>query len=293
MKKVLVIVGPTASGKSSFGIKCAKAFNGEIISGDSIQVYKGLDIGSAKTLDTEDIPHYLIDIKGPKDNYSVKEFQEKGRELIEDISNRGKLPIVVGGTGLYIKALLYDYVFYDEENKDEPYDELSNEEIYEVLKKEDPKALEKIHVNNRKRLVRALNILRKHNEGISDIKDRQEHKMLYDAKIIGLTLNRDLLYQRIEERVDKMIEDGLLDEIKGLLDKGIDFSNQSMQGIGYKEFKDYFDGSSELNECIDKVKTNTKHFAKRQYTWFNNQMNMNWYEDNEKALKDIEKWLNI
>ena len=293
MKKVLVIVGPTASGKSSFGIKCAKAFNGEIISGDSIQVYKGLDIGSAKTLDTEGIPHYLIDIKDPKDNYSVKEFQEKGRELIEDISNRGKLPIVVGGTGLYIKALLYDYVFYDEDDKDEPYDELSNEEIYEILKKEDPKALEKIHVNNRKRLVRALNILRKHNEGISDIKDRQEHKMLYDAKIIGLTLNRDLLYQRIEERVDKMIEDGLLDEIKGLLDKGIDFSNQSMQGIGYKEFKDYFDGSSELNECIDKVKTNTKHFAKRQYTWFNNQMNMNWYEDNEKALKDIEEWLNI
>lgn len=288
-----MIVGPTASGKSSFGIKCAKAFNGEIISGDSIQVYKGLDIGSAKTLDTEGIPHYLIDIKDPKDNYSVKEFQEKGRELIEDISNRGKLPIIVGGTGLYIKALLYDYVFYDEDNKDEPYDELSNEEIYEILKKEDPKALEKIHINNRKRLVRALNILRKHNEGISDIKDRQEHKMLYDAKIIGLTLNRDLLYQRIEERVDKMIEDGLLDEIKGLLDNGINFSNQSMQGIGYKEFKDYFDGNSELNECIDKVKSNTKHFAKRQYTWFNNQMNMNWYEDSDKALKDIEEWLNI
>lgn len=288
-----MIVGPTASGKSSFGIKCAKTFNGEIISGDSIQIYKGLDIGSAKQLDTLGIPHYLIDIKDPKANYSVKEFQEKGRELIEDISNRGKLPIIVGGTGLYIKALLYDYVFYDEEEKDEPYDELSNEEIYEILKKVDPKALEKIHINNRKRLVRALNILRKHNEGISDIKDRQEHKMLYDVKIIGLTLNRDLLYQRIEERVDKMIEDGLLDEIKGLLDKGIDFSNQSMQGIGYKEFKDYFDGNSELNECIDKVKSNTKHFAKRQYTWFNNQMAMNWYEDNEKALKDIEEWLNI
>lgn len=288
-----MIVGPTASGKSSFGIKCAKTFNGEIISGDSIQIYKGLDIGSAKQLDTLGIPHYLIDTKDPKANYSVKEFQEKGRELIEDICNRGKLPIIVGGTGLYIKALLYDYVFYDEEEKDEPYDELSNEKIYEILKKEDPKALEKIHINNRKRLVRALNILRKHNEGISDIKDRQEHKMLYDGKIIGLTLNRDLLYKRIEERVDKMIEDGLLDEIKGLLDNGINFSNQSMQGIGYKEFKDYFDGNSELNECIDKVKSNTKHFAKRQYTWFNNQMDMNWYEDNEKALKDIEEWLNI
>lgn len=293
MRKVLVIVGPTASGKSSFGIKCAKAFNGEIISGDSIQIYKGLDIGSAKQLDTEDIPHYLIDIKDPKDNYSVKEFQEKGRELIEDISNRDKLPIIVGGTGLYIKALLYDYVFYDEEEKDEPYDELSNEEIYEILKKEDPKALEKIHINNRKRLVRALNILRKHHEGISDIKDRQEHKILYDAKIIGLTLDRDLLYKRIEERVDQMINDGLLTEIKGLLDSAINFNDQSMQGIGYKEFKDYFEGNAELNECIDKVKVNTKHFAKRQYTWFNNQMDMNWYEDQDKALKDVEEWLNI
>lgn len=293
MRKVLVIVGPTASGKSSFGIKCAKAFNGEIISGDSIQIYKGLDIGSAKQLDTLGIHHYLIDIKDPKANYSVKEFQEKGRELIEDISNRGKLPIIVGGTGLYIKALLYDYVFYDEEEKDEPYDELSNEEIYEILKKEDPKALEKIHINNRKRLVRALNILRKHHEGISDIKDRQEHKILYDAKIIGLTLDRDLLYKRIEERVDQMINDGLLTEIKGLLDSGISFNDQSMQGIGYKEFKDYFEGNGELNECIDKVKVNTKHFAKRQYTWFNNQMDMNWYEDQDKALKDVEEWLNI
>ena len=295
MDKVLVIVGPTASGKTGFGIKCANAFNGEIISGDSIQIYKGLDIGSAKatTQERKEAIHHLIDIKEANENYSVKEFQEKGRQLIEDITNRGKLPIVVGGTGLYIKALLYDYIFYDEDDEDEPYDDLSNQEIYEILKKEDPKALEKIHINNRKRLVRALNILRKHNEGISDIKDRQEHKMLYDAKIIGLTLNRDLLYQRIEERVDGMIKDGLLDEIKGLLEKGINFDNQSMQGIGYKEFKDYFDGNLELNECIDKVKSNTKHFAKRQYTWFNNQMSIEWFEDKEDAFKEIEEWLNI
>lgn len=295
MNKVLVIVGPTASGKTDLGIKCANLFNGEIISGDSIQIYKGLDIGSAKATieERKQAIHHLIDIKEANENYSVKEFQEKGRELIEDITKRNKLPIVVGGTGLYIKALLYDYIFYDEDTKDDQFEELSNEDIYEILKKEDPSSLEKIHLNNRKRLVRALNILRKHHEGISNIKDRQEHKMLYDAKIVGLTLDRQSLYQRIEERIDKMIAEGLIDEIKGLLNKGINFEYQSMQAIGYKEFKDYFEGTRSLEECINKVKTNTKHFAKRQYTWFNNQMPINWFIDKDEAIKEIEKWLII
>ena len=295
MQKVLVIVGPTASGKSAFGIECAKAFNGEIISGDSIQIYRGLNIGSAKISQDEmsNIKHHLIDIKDANETYSVKEFQERGRSLIEEISLKNKLPIIVGGTGLYIKALLYDYVFFDEEEKDNPYDELSNEDIYDVLLKEDPASLEKIHINNRKRLVRALNVLRKHKTGIADIASKQEHKLLYDAKIIGLTLDRDSLYERINMRVDKMIEDGLIEEIQGLLDSGINFSNQSMQGIGYKEFKEFFNGEKTLDECIASVKSNTKHFAKRQYTWFKNQMNLNWYEDKDSAKKDIEEWLNI
>ena len=295
MQKVLVIVGPTASGKSAFGIECAKAFNGEIISGDSIQIYRGLNIGSAKISQDEmsNIKHHLIDIKDANETYSVKEFQERGRSLIEEISLKNKLPIIVGGTGLYIKALLYDYVFFDEEEKDNPYDELSNEDIYDVLLKEDPASLEKIHINNRKRLVRALNVLRKHKTGSADIASKQEHKLLYDAKIIGLTLDRESLYERINMRVDKMIEDGLIEEIQGLLDSGINFSNQSMQGIGYKEFKEYFNGEKSLDECIASVKSNTKHFAKRQYTWFKNQMNLNWYEDKDSAKKDIEEWLNI
>lgn len=295
MQKVLVIVGPTASGKSAFGIECAKAFNGEIISGDSIQIYRGLNIGSAKISQDEmsNIKHHLIDIKDANETYSVKEFQERGRSLIEEISLKNKLPIIVGGTGLYIKALLYDYVFFDEEEKDNPYDELSNEDIYDVLLKEDPASLEKIHINNRKRLVRALNVLRKHKTGIADIASKQEHKLLYDAKIIGLTLDRESLYERINMRVDKMIEEGLIEEIQGLLDSGISFSDQSMQGIGYKEFKDYFNGEKSLDECINSVKSNTKHFAKRQYTWFKNQMNLNWYEDKYSAKKDIEEWLNI
>lgn len=292
MKKVLVIVGPTCSGKSSLGIKAAKLLNGEIISGDSIQVYKGLDIGSAKVTIAEqkEVKHYLIDIKEPSDNYSVKEFQEKGRELIDEISSRNKLPIIVGGTGLYIKALLYDYHFYDEDSRDNQYEDLSNEDIYNILKIKDPKCLENIHINNRKRLVRALNIIDKHGVGISEIKDNQTHTILYNAKIIGLSLDREILYKNIEERVDQMINDGLIDEIKGLLVKGITFANQSMQGIGYKEFKDYFNNEKSLEECIEEVKRNTKHFVKRQYTWFNHQMPIEWYTDKETALKEMEKW---
>ncbi len=295
MKQVLVIVGPTASGKTSLGIKCANKYNGEIISGDSIQIYRGLDIGSAKASKDEQslAIHHLIDIKDPFDNYSVKEFQEKGRALIDDITNRNKLPIVVGGTGLYIKALLYDYTFLDEEKDDDDFNELTNEQIYELLKVEDPKSLEKIHVNNRKRLVRALNVLRKHNTGISDIKDSQSHTMLYDAKIIGLNKDRQELYKTCDIRVDKMIEDGLIDEIKSLLDKGITFDNQCMQGIGYKEFRGYFDGTSSLEDCIALVKRNTHHFVKRQYTWFNNQMPIEWYDTSDESIyKSIDRWRN-
>ena len=293
MKKVLAIVGPTAVGKTDFGIKCANTFNGEIISGDSIQIYKGLDIGSAKPTKQElsQAKHHLIDIKDADETYSVKEFQDLGRCEIDNIYMENKLPIIVGGTGLYIKALLYDYVFFEEDEQDNQYEDLSNEDIYNRLKQLDPKALEKIHINNRKRLVRALNIYEKHNKGISSIKDEQEHKPIYDCLIIGLTTSRENLYSRIDERIDKMIEDGLVDEIKSLLDKGISFDNQCMQAIGYKEFKDYFENKKSLEECIKQIKTNSHHFAKRQYTFFNNQMNIEWFEDKEEALQRVKQWL--
>ena len=292
-KKVLVIVGPTAVGKTAFGIECAKAFAGEIISGDSIQIYEGLDIGSGKATieERKEAIHHLIDIKKPDERYSVKEFQEKGRKLIEEICERGKLPIIVGGTGLYIKACLYDYEFKDEVEPDEQYADLSNEDLYELLKQKDPKALEKIHINNRKRLVRALNIYEKHHEGISEIKDKQEHRPIYDCLIIGLTISRDRLYERIDERVDKMVEDGLVEEIRGLLNKGIGFDCQAMQGIGYKEFRAYFEEEKELSACIEMVKRNSHHFAKRQYTFFNNQLKVDWFEDRDEALERVKKWL--
>ena len=293
MEKVLVIVGPTAVGKTSFGIKCANSFDGEIISGDSIQIYKGLDIGSGKASKEElaSAVHHLIDIKEADESYSVKEFQSLCREYIDDISKRNKLPIIVGGTGLYIKASLYDYKFMDEEVEDYDYPELSNEQLYEKLKQIDPKALEKIHVNNRRRLLRAINIYEKHNQSMSEIKDEQEHKPIYDCLIIGLTDERDKIYSNISKRVDKMVEDGLIDEIKTLLDKGIGFDNQCMKAIGYKEFEEYFKGSKTLEECVEMVKTNSRRFAKRQYTFFNNQLNVEWYTDTKQALKRIEEWI--
>jgi len=296
MNKVLVIVGPTGIGKTEFGIKCSNTFNGEIISGDSIQIYKGLNIGSAKPTKDEQSKaiHHLIDIKEATDSYSVKEFQDLSRKLIDEISNSNKLPIIVGGTGLYIKASLYDYEFFDEDEEDNMYEDLTNEEIYNLLKEKDPKALDKIHINNRRRLVRALNIYEKHNEGISEIKDSQQHKPIYDVKIVGLTKPREQLYKDIEIRCKKMLDMGLIDEIKSLLEKGVTFDSQSMRAIGYKEYKDYFEGSKSLDECLEEVIKNTKHFIKRQYTWFNNQFkDMKWYEDKEEALEDIEKWLNI
>ncbi len=293
MQKVLVIVGPTAVGKTDFGIECAGLFNGEIISGDSIQIYRGLDIGSAKpTADERSrARHHLIDIKEADENYSVKQFQELGRSCIKEISERNRLPIIVGGTGLYIKACLYDYVFFDEDEEDYQYPDLSNEELYELLRQKDPEALEKIHVNNRKRLIRALNIFEKHHQGISSIKKQQEHKPIYDALIIGLTAEKEVLYQRINKRVDRMMEEGLLEEIDGLLKKGISFSDQSMQGIGYKEFKAYFNKEKSLEECVEDVKINSRHFAKRQYTFFKNQLDVNWYTDKKEALKQIERWI--
>ena len=293
MQKVLVIVGPTAVGKTSFGIECAKLFDGEIISGDSIQIYKGLNIGSAKP-DKEELSsakHYLIDIKDPDDNYSVKQFQDLCREYIDKIAKDNKLPIIVGGTGLYIKAALYDYTFFEEVNKDEQYEDLSNQQIYDLLMQKDPKALEKIHINNRKRLIRALNIYEKHNKGISTIKDEQDHKPIYDCLIIGLTCDRQQLYKRIDDRVDKMIEEGLEKEIQGLLNKGISFSNQCMQAIGYKEFKDYFEDDKSLDDVIEDIKRNSRHFSKRQYTFFNNQLDVKWFENTEEALSEVKKWL--
>lgn len=293
---IIVIVGPTGVGKTKLSVALAKKFNGEVINADSMQVYKGLDIATAKIKEEEkeEIVHHLFDICEVEDNFSVYDYQRLGRKKIEEITKRGKNVIIVGGTGLYIKAALYDYVFKEESTKDNEYLDLSNEEIYARLKEVDPKCLEKIHVNNRKRLVRALNVYEKNQKGMSEVIDAQEHKMLYDAKIIGLTCERELLYERIHKRIDMMVEAGLLNEIKTLLAKGASFDDKAMSAIGYKEFRPYFEDNASLDDVVNNIKRNTRHFAKRQYTWFNHQTPIEWFDINEldKALDAIKEWLN-
>ena len=295
MIKVLVIVGPTAIGKTSLSISLAKQFNGEIISGDSIQIYKGLDIGSGKVLESEmdNIKHYGIDILNPNDNFSVYEFQTKAREYINNINDNGKLAIICGGTGLYIKALLYDYIFVDQKELDYSiYDDLSNQQIYNQLLDKDPKSLDKIHINNRQRLVRAL-AMADNNIIKSEQIDSQEHKLIYDAMIIGLTDDREEVYNRINMRVDNMFNIGLEKEVRDLIDKGITFDNQCMQAIGYKEFKAYFDNEITLEETKELIKRNSRRYAKKQYTWFNNQTPIKWFKNKEYdvLVDEVKQWI--
>lgn len=302
-EKVLVIAGATAVGKTSCSIALAKHFSGEIINGDAMQVYQGLDIGTAKITkaEMESIPHHLIDTHKIEDHYDVKSFQAEGRNWIKEISNHGHLPIVCGGTGLYIKSLLYDYTFHEQE-RDEEFiaflDMLSNEQLYALLKQVDPKACDTIHPHNRKRQIRALEMAHAGNKK-SDVIDKQEHIMCYDAYLIGLTMPRELLYERIEQRFDIMMKQGLLEEVLALVKKNPHiWEYQCFQAIGYKEWKQYMNGTATIAQCRDQIIKNTKNFAKRQDTWFRNQLPMHWYDTQteawqEQIIKDVENWLQI
>ena len=283
MKKVLVIAGPTASGKTSFSIELAKRLNTEIISGDSIQVYKGFDIGSGKVTEAEKegVPHHLIDILEPGIQYSVKDFQKEARTLID---NSSKPMIIAGGTGLYLKACLYDYVFTDEEAspRNEKYDQYTNHELYEMLVERDPVQAEKIHENNRQRVLRSLTVLDNTGKRQSEIIDEQNHEPIYDFFIAGCTMAREELYERINLRVKMMIEKGLEQEVKGLLDKGITFEDPVMKGIGYREWADYFNGNLSITEVEALIARNSRRYAKRQYTWLNHQMPVHWFDPRNK-----------
>lgn len=277
---VLCIVGPTAVGKTKMSIELAKQLNGEIISGDSMQIYRGMDIGTAKaTMDErQGIPHHLIDEKNPDEPYSVAAFQQTVRAKMEEIKSRGKLPIIVGGTGLYIKSVLYDYEFAGESESKEideaKYGHLSNEELHAKLAAVDEAGAKDIHPNNRKRVIRALEIYETSGVKKSEMIEKQEHKMIYDACLIGLTDDRTVLYDRINKRVDVMYETGLVEEVKALFDEGIPAESQSIRAIGYKELYDYFKGFISLEESKELIKRNSRRYAKRQYTWFNNQMDV-------------------
>lgn len=280
MEKVIVIVGPTGVGKTKLSVDLARHFNTEIISADSMQIYKGMDIGTAKVRKDEafGIKHHLIDIKEIEESYSVFESQINIRKKISEINNMGKIPVIVGGTGLFIKAALYDYTFLKEENKEtQTYEGISNEELYEKLVSIDKESANKIHINNRRRIIRALQIANTDTKK-SDIINNQKHKPLYDIKMIGLTTDRKTLYNRIDKRVDKMLEEGLLDEVKAIYDKYKGKDYQSLQGISYKELFLYFEKKITLEEAIDLIKKKSRNYAKRQYTWFNNQFRVNWFD---------------
>jgi len=281
MKKVLTIVGPTAVGKTKLSIELAKQLNGEIISGDAMQIYRGMDVGTAKitSIEMEGIPHHLLDEKNPAETYSVAEFQKTVRAKIDDISDRGKLPILVGGTGLYVKAVLYDYEFTDEEKPHgEQYEALTNEALHIKLAAIDPESAKVLHPNNRRRVVRALNIYHETNQTKSEAIGKQEKKLIYDVTLIGLSDQREKLYERINERVDDMIKGGLMEEVKRLHQAGIKRDAQSIQAIGYKEIYDYLDGITDLETAIELVKRHSRRLAKRQYTWFRNQMDVTWFD---------------
>ena len=287
MKKIIVITGPTGVGKTRLSVKLAKKLNGEIINADSMQVYLGLDIGTAKITEPEkeNVPHHLFDICDVNKNYTIYNYQKDARAIINKLLRKRKVPILVGGSGLYIKAALYDYKLVKEKFHSE-FTDLTNEELLNEIKKHYDTD---IHVNNRKRLVRELNKIKNNSTNISNI-----NEPIYDIIVIGLTTERDKLYEIIDKRVDMMVKDGLIKEVKALYDSNI-HSKAIETGIGYKELYKYFDGEITLEEAIDLIKKNSRNYAKRQYTFFNNQMNVNWFnvdfDDFDNTINEVYEYI--
>lgn len=291
---LLVLVGPTAVGKTELSLEIAQTFNCEIISGDSMQVYRGMDIGTAKASPEERsrIRHHLIDIRNPDEPFSVNDFQREAREAIRDIQERGKLPFIVGGTGLYIQSVCYAYAFH-EGGADEAFREQmkafarehGNAALHEKLAEVDPKTAARLHPNDVRRVIRALEIYRQTGQTMSSQLAAQTRESPYRLCMIGLTMERSKLYARIEERVDLMIRSGLVEEVQTLLDQGIDPSMTSMQGLGYKEIAAYLRGEMTLTEAVDLLKQNTRRFAKRQLSWFRHMPDIAWVDVTEGQKK--------
>ena len=288
---VIVITGPTATGKTKLSVELAKRINGEIINCDSTQIFKTLDIATAKVTNEEmdGIVHYLIDIKDITDNYTVYDYQRDAREKINEILKKNKTPILVGGTGLYVKAALYDYKF-EEESKNENFENVDTKVLYDKLMEVDPES--DIHPNNRKRIIRALNYYLSNGKKLSS-KEKSD-KISYDTIFIGLSADRSVLYDKINKRVDKMIENGLFEEAYKVYKSDIR-TKAVMTPIGYKELFLYFENKMSLDECIEKIKQKSRNYAKRQYTWFNHQMNIKWfnvnYDNFDKTIDEVYKYI--
>lgn len=305
--KLIIIAGPTATGKSAAAVKIAGDIGGEIISADSIQVYKGMNIGSAKVTEAEmqGVPHHLIDVIDIDRDYNVAVFKEMASEVMKGIYARDHIPIICGGTGFYIQALIYDIDF---ENEDDAGDkdtyradlekmasEGKTKELKAMLKEKDPKSYDSLDLENTKRIIRALEYMHIHNESIYDHNEREKKKREdppYDISFFVLHGERHGMYERIDQRVDKMLAEGLEDEVKELKEKGLTRSSTAGQGIGYKEMLSYLDGECTLSEAAEQIKINTRHFAKRQLTWFRREKNTIWIDiDKGDPANEIRKYL--
>ena len=300
-KPLVILVGPTAVGKTAASIGLAKALNGEIISGDSMQIFKGLDIGTAKISQSEmdGVVHHLIDIKEPWESFSAAEFKRLADEAIADIHSRGKLPIIVGGTGFYINSVLYEYHFGEAETDEayraqlQQYLELhGNDALWQLLLEKDPASAERLHSNDTKRVMRALEVL--HVTGIpaserQNTVDRQT--MRYDAVYIALNLPREILYQRINHRVEQMMAEGLEQEVRNALAQGVPQDALSMTSLGYRQMIQYFNGEISLERAVELIQRDTRHFAKRQLTWFRHDPNIQWVDKDGKTDAQIQQEL--
>lgn len=299
--KVIVICGPTASGKTSLSISLAKKINGEIVSCDSMQIYKEMDIGSAKPTveEMQEIKHYLVDFVSPEKRYSVSEYKEDASKAIEEIINKGKTPIIVGGTGLYLNSLIYN-IQYNEMEVDLNYrrelekeaEEYGLEVLYNRAKEIDPEAMEKVSANDKKRITRVLEIYNATGRNKTELEKKSRKEVLYNYLIFGINMERSILYDRINKRVDIMLEQGLIEEVKNLINK---YSNMptAMQGLGYKEVKEFLDGNISKEEMIEKIKMETRRYAKRQITWFKRIKNIIWLDGLNKTEENVNSIMEV
>lgn len=307
-KKIIVIVGPTAVGKTYVSVELAKELNTEIISADSMQIYRGMDLGTAKITEGEKsgIIHHMIDVASPDEDYSVSEFKKQAEEIIDDLLLNNKIPVIVGGSGLYVNALIYDLDFSKAKSDEKLreyytyyYKKHGEDALYDKLMKIDPESAGKIHKNNVKRVIRALEVYDITGMKFSEINtDIRKASNKYDCITVGLSMDRKILYERINQRVDLMLSSGLVEEVKTLFEKGYDKNLVSMRGIGYKEVIDYLEGSTDYEEMVNILKQNTRRFAKRQYTWFLKDKNVKWFamdnmEGAGNTIKNILDYVNM
>lgn len=300
LKKIVAVAGPTASGKTALALKIAERFDGEVVSCDSMQIYRHMDVGTAKPSieEMERIPHHMIDIAEPFENYSVADFAEQARKCIDDILSRGKLPVLAGGTGLYMDSIIENIGFADFGSDEEFRREMQmladregNQAVHRLLAEKDPDAAEKIHPNNIRRVIRALEVCRLTGKTFTQVNMESRRQRMYHALIFAIDTDREVLYERINHRVDRMIDEGLVEEVQGLRNMGISREHTSMQAIGYKELMEFLDGNCNFDEAVEKIKQESRRYAKRQITWFKRNKDIHWVSvaNDEEVKKVLEK----